>query len=171
MCLDQIQTTIGIIQAALTSIAIVIGGIWTYRQFIRNRQKYSKLSINHLVYSSSINKAYRLIRVTLNLKNHSQIKIKLCDITLRLLQVDPWPDEIIDKALMPNETSFEWPLIEERIVSAEQNVIEPNEDDNLYFDFIVGTGIKKVIIYSHIKNKKQPEIGWNLETLINLDQQ
>jgi hypothetical protein len=36
-----------IIQSLLTSLAIVVGGIWTYNEFIRERTDIARLNINH----------------------------------------------------------------------------------------------------------------------------
>jgi hypothetical protein len=103
------QPYVDLAQALISTAAIVVGGIWTYILFIKNRTKFPKLKLSHSLYSRQIDPRQRLIRVTLLMENQSSILVKLNEVTVRLLQLDPWPQGILDrKALLACISRAPW---------------------------------------------------------------
>lgn len=49
MELSMLKTFFEILESALTGIAIIVGGFWTYKMFVKKREKYPRASINHCI--------------------------------------------------------------------------------------------------------------------------
>lgn len=171
MWIDIIRPYAEVGQAVATIGAVLVGGFWTYMMFIRRRSMYPKLRLTHTVYTRNIDEEHRFLRVTLTFENQSNVLVKIREITSRILQLEPWPDDIISPGLElgHNHASFEWPYVDYRDIDPQKVEIEPGELDEYCFDYVVDREIKAVIFYSWIKNLRKRKIGWQLSTPHNLD--
>jgi hypothetical protein len=164
------------IASVATVLAIISGGIWAFYKFITLRENKPHIILNSKITSFRISKDFNLIHVDLEINNIGKVLAKIEKIETRLLQVIPVAEkeveEFIEKntkdSMKPsNEIDLIWPKLEESIKDYSQSKgekceIEPGEIDNFEFDFVARKTIKKVCIYSYIKNcKKRPEIGWH----------
>ena len=70
------------------------------------------------------------------------------------------------------ESEIEWPLLGEVDLSGEEQKceIEPGEKEEFDFDFVIGSEIESVVIYSYLKNRKKgrKQIGWNKTTIYDI---
>jgi hypothetical protein len=171
MLIETIRPYIEIGQDAATIVAIIVGGIWTYMLFVRRRSMYPKLRLTHTVYTRDIDAERRFLRVTLTFENQSNVLVKIREITSRILQLEPWPDDIISPGLElgHDHASYEWPHIDYRDIEPQKVEIEPGELDEYCFDYVIDREIKAVIVYSWVKNLRKRRIGWQLSTPHNLD--
>ena len=76
------------LESVATILAILIGGVWTYILFIKNREKFPKADITH-----SIEKINRkndvIVRLTIEIKNLGKVKLPVKSGEVRLQQIKP----------------------------------------------------------------------------------
>ena len=170
--------TLQTLQLLIMSIAIVVGGIWTYILFVRKRQKYPRANITHRVEHWPVSDGKTLLRVTVNISNEGEILLSLVSGFTRVQQMMPWPPELLefikrDKEFVKGgQTEVEWPLLKQRPFPFEkrEREIEPGEIDEVHFDFIIDPEVQIVVLYSYLKNKRKwrREIGWNTTSVYEL---
>ena len=170
--------TIQTLQLLIVSIAIVVGGIWTYILFVRKRQKYPRANITHGVEHWPIADGKTLLRVTVNISNECEILLPLVSGFTRVQQMMPWPPKLLESIrcnkefIKEGQTEVEWPLLKQRSFPFDrrEREIEPGETDELHFDFIIDSDVQVIAVYSYLKNakKRRRDIGWNATSIYDL---
>lgn len=170
--MDFWKDLFSIIQTALTSVGIVVGGFWTYCLFVRQRLSFPKVDIKLFIQDKIIFEGTRFIHAEIKLSNLGTVILKSDYSELRLRKILPIPDEIepdIKKGLDPvleGKTEIEWPLIVGREWKWNEKdfEIEPGESDSLHADYIIESDIKLSEFYFYLRNakKKAQNIGWTL---------
>lgn len=167
-----------IISNIIETIAIIVGGTWTYILFIKNREKYPKADIIQNVTHVRLDKSHILIRVDLKLVNTGKVLLSGLDTENRIQQILPLPRTVkkaVERGKDPvekGESEVLWPMIGERQVTLEKELaeIEPGEDESIQFDYVVGSGVKVVQVYTYVRNifKSKKEIGWGVTSLYDI---
>jgi len=162
----------GIIQALTTSIAIVIGGVWTYLIFVRQRLNFPKVVIELITENHILPDGNRLVHAEVAINNVGNILLRSNYAELRIRQVLPVHDVIkttIDDGknpVMEDGTKIEWPMLCGREWKWEKGdfEIEPGESDSLHTDYIIPDNVEVVEFYCYISNfkKKRSKLGWTL---------
>jgi hypothetical protein len=167
-----------IVQSIVTSIGIVFGGVWTYRLFVKRREKFPRAKLEYQVQVFDYSADERHIRVGLTIKNESQVLLKIEKGHTWIQQIEPYASEaveefkerITDAEKAPYEAR--WPLIEERLHTGKNGIeVEPLEVHDLYMDFFVNKCFKKIAVYTFLENsaKADRHIGWTASTVVNLE--
>jgi hypothetical protein len=159
-----------IIQALTTTTAIVIGGVWTYLLFVRQRLNFPKVNIKLRTEDKLIPGSYRLVHVKVSIDNVGNVILRSNNAELRIRQVLPVPDDIktaVDEEKDPvikGKTEIEWPMLFGRKWEWEKGgfEIEPGEFDALHADYIIDDSVEVVEFYFYISNakKKRSQLGW-----------
>lgn len=169
----------GLIQACAVSLGIAVGGVWTYRLFVRNRLAYPRAHLGLAIVHVPIRKGEaRLIHVTLSISNTGDVLLKSNGAELRLRQVVPIPDVISRCAegscdpVPAGQTEIEWPVLAARQWSwaTDGFEIEPGESDCLHADFMIPGDISVVELYCFVSNyrKRRSQLGWTSTELHSL---
>jgi len=177
MSLDDFKTIADIIQATLTSFAIIIGGVWTYDKFIRMREKYPRAKCTHKIIEKPLRNEL-LIHVCVEITNIGEVLLSLVSYDVRIYQINPLSTElerqITEKkfSITEGEREIDWPLIGSRKgeLGKSEYEIEPKETQVLHFDFPMDYNVRGIQIYSYMKNatKKGREIGWDCISFYDL---
>jgi hypothetical protein len=168
-----------LIESIVTVVAILVGGIWSYFLFVQNRQRYPRANVQITVTHKKIPNKKILIHVKVAISNIGNILLSIVSLETRLQCVLPISTELEGltkgKLLLNGETEIEWPLIDsyERTFNNGDYEIEPNETQEMCFDFIVDNSTQTVAIYCYIKNqkKRRREIGWDSTVLYDLNEE
>lgn len=168
------KTIADIIKSGATVIAIIVGGIWTYFLFVRNRLDYPKVLIEIKPHEVSLPKQKRLIHAKINIKNVGRVRLRSSKAELRLRSVVPLPldiEEAVDGGFDPvaeGQKEIPWPMLAGREWDWGKNEfeIEPDEEDTLHADFIIDDSTSVVEFYCFIKNAKKDTLGWS-STLVH----
>lgn len=163
------------IEAVVTILAIIIGGLWTYILFVKNREKFPKADIKHIVEKINVSNEI-VIRLTIEVKNLGKTKLPVTSGEVRLQQIKPSTTAVLKAVEMFNEIEnnkkreIGWPVLEERIFSFKKDEyeLEPAEKDNFEFDFIVSDEIELIQFYTHIENGFKEDKGWNYTSIHEL---
>lgn len=164
------------LESVATILAILIGGVWTYILFIKNREKFPKADITHRI--EKINRKNDVIvRLTIEIKNLGKVKLPVKSGEVRLQQIKPSTSTVIDaiERFQENKNAKKreigWPILEERLFSFEKDEyeLEPTEKEHFEFDFILDQEIDVIQFYTHIKNVFKADKGWNYTSIHELN--
>ncbi len=183
----KLKEKIETVQTVVTTIGIIIGGLWTYNIFIKERHNYPhanlQLEVSHVGLSSQIN----LLRITTVVTNSGTSKLDLKEATIRIQQIKPVLDctgtpscatDQVNDALNRIEQQldkFTWPMISQRRKIWKNAIeIEPKEKEKLDFEFAIPSNVKHVRIYTFHKNerkfkRKGGDYGWGLSSYYNFE--
>ena len=179
-CKERIET----IEAIVTIVAIILGGIWTYNLFIKERKHYPHANIEQKVSHVALSNDINLLRVDIGLTNTGNSRLVLKKSIIRIQQILPILPYIeqniqavkqVNAALKETERKedrFSWPLLSERNKIFEKPLdIEPGEKDVIDFEFVIPSKVKAIRIYSYFRNeektKGKDEVGWSISTYYN----
>ena len=163
MTLAQWKDIAEIIQSIVTVGAIVVGGLWFFRRRLNRPWARVKNHVEHRRREDG----KTLLHVTVHIDNIGQVLLRVAEGFVRIQQVLPSDEEILREAECDAE-EIPWPSLAEKRISQGQQEIEPGEDDERQFDFVLEEGAKSVIVYTHIRNLSKRDIGWNATTLYDI---
>lgn len=172
---DTVNLWVEIAQGVTTTLAIILGGWWAYFRFVRQREGCPRARIEHMVSFKRLSDSSTLLRVGVEIRNEGNVLLKWNEGLVRVQQVLPCPPETVAwlyerlESTETGQTEADWPLLAERAIAKHRQEIEPGEPDTTYFDFILGTPIESVLIYSHIRNATKEGVGWNHTTMHDVD--
>jgi len=171
---QTIQQLAQALQSAAAVAALFIGGLWTYRLFVKNRLGKPSAKISHQVTVKDLGDRAVLVRVGVLVESQGAVLVRIETGKVRLARVMPLDAEFSEQ-LQKHEyplregARLKWPVLEVRSFdwSRAPREIEPRESDTFFFDFIVDEPLKTFEVYSYFKNLSKPgrEIGWNTTTI------
>ena len=171
MNVNNFSIAIEIASNIIQSIAIIIGGIWAYVLFIRNRQNHPKVSVSHHVEQRCLPNGKIYLHVSILIENKGTVLMRLSSCEVRIRRVLPFTDEIAKSVyfgkdpVKKKETEISWYLISKRKTKRETKTvdclaIEPSETGIYNFDFIIDREEKTIQILSfterETRNNKLP---------------
>lgn len=175
MDISKIEYIADIILVAVTVIAIIIGGTWSYWLFVKNRQKFPRASIAHRITHRHIADGKLLLHVNVIISNTGDVLLSLIHLETRIQQLLPLPAGILDsinKGQNPvpeGETEVAWPLIDSQELEFKEGEceIEPGESQEIHHDFIIDAEVETIEVYSYLINeqKRDRKIAWDLTTI------
>jgi len=177
---SAVKTRFEIVESAAKTLAIAVGGWWTYGLFVRNRKGLPHASLSHVVSNCGHSDGRVLVRVTVIVKNIGEVLLDLKSADVRIAQVSPVPENVAS-ALRGNQDPVEkgkvevaWPpLSAARVLSyaTDRAEVEPGESQTLFFDFAVPSEVRIIEVYSYVTNeaKRHKEIGWRCVTMNAID--
>ena len=177
--MEFLEDLFSVIQPALISVGIIMGGIWTYFLFVHQRLRFPKVGIELFITDKILPEGARFIHADIKINNLGHVILKPDHSELRLRQIVPLHDEIkqdikvgVDPVLQ-DETEIKWPMVAGRNWkwNKKEFEIEPGESDSLHSDYIVESNIKVVEFYFYLSNvkKKSKKIGWGLTKIHEFD--
>ena len=170
-------------QSIVATVALVVGGYWTWMLFVVKRQKYPRANITQRVTHRRMNNDWYLIQVTVSISNTGDVLLSLESAEIRILRILPPPEDVVLEPLSRDgdpvadgKTEVEWPLANIRAAirapswKTGEYEIEPGETDHDSYDFFVKADVGTVEVYTHYRNekKRKREIGWDCTTLYDL---
>ncbi len=171
---DQVE----VVSHFVTMVAIVTGGIWTYKIFVEERQEYPHVNVELKAGHVSLDNCLNLIRVAVELTNSGASRVVSGKAIVRVQQVRPLPPcysdvepcasrEIaaaVDDAPRVHDR-FSWLMLASR-KQVKPNILdlEPGEKQEQDYEFVVASDVEVVRIYSYYQNDSRTtpgeEIGW-----------
>lgn len=178
--LSRMKETVEFLATVLTLLAIIFGGSWSYVLFIRTRQKYPSANISQGITYREITADKLWVRVTVTLQNTGKVLLSLVSGVSWIQQVAPLDAEISEKIknvedpVSQGGSEIIWPLVEERKLSwgKGEREIEPSESDQIYFDFVVDSDLRTIVVYSYFTNvkkfRRRKGLGWQIARVYDL---
>jgi hypothetical protein len=177
----EMKELVEVVASGLTLLAIIVGGTWSYLLFIRTRQKYPSANISQDITYRRITADKVWVRVIVTLQNTGKVLLSLVSGLAWIQQVLPLDDELREKIensedlFGEKESYIRWTLCEETKLNWEkgEHEIEPSETDQVYFDFIVDSELRTILIYTYFSNvkkfKRSKSLGWQIAKVYDLN--
>ena len=177
---EKIET----LESIITIIAIIVGGVWTYNIFIKERRDYPHANIDQNVSHTKLSDEINLLRVSIELTNTGNSILAIKKSIVRVQQILPVPHCAENKPCVTDEVNtalrdrqrkedrFSWPLLSKRERNYEKPLdVEPKENEILDFEFAIPSKIVTVRIYTFFRNEEKSEgkneVGWSVSTYYN----
>ena len=166
-----------IVQSVVTIAAVIVGGIWTYIIFGKERKQYPHVDIEHKLSHVGLSPKINLLRVGIELSNHGSTRLGVGKWMVRVQQILPLEpcekngpcieDEIkrASEAVVRKTNNFSWPMIAKREENLPEGIsVEPEEKQVFEFEFVLPSEVKVARVYSYFRNDllsmSLNEIGW-----------
>jgi hypothetical protein len=161
MTLEQWKGIAGLAESLAKIIALAVGGSWTYLLFVKKRTAFPRAEVTHTCAAYPIDDNRSVLRVTLTVKNKSDVLMQIISGRVVVHQIAPFADDVdqVPLGFVGEGDSFEY--VE----------VEPGESDAIDFDVFVKGDVRVVQIYSYLKNmsKTTRELGWNCTSIHQLN--
>jgi hypothetical protein len=172
-----------ICEAVATISAIIIGGIWTYKNFIAERVNHPRLQMTVTASDLALPADRKLLIIDENLENLGNRLITLRAGEIRIIQVLPVPKIIAAdlKASTPIPATTDpmaWPVLNDlahhydpKQQWTDEHIIEPGEKDQIHTEVVLDKGIQVVGILAYIYNptgNPNKPLGWQVMNFYNL---
>jgi hypothetical protein len=166
-------------QSFVTALAIIIGGIWTYRKYIQNREGLPKAKLEHKITHRIVNEKIMLLDINITIYNIGDSKITIQSWEIILNQILPPISEFLDtiNAFEISENEVRSIILWHKLISEikelgkeNRHIIEPNESHQFHKNYIISSEIKTVSLYTYFHNIaiEDHSVGWALNTIYDL---
>lgn len=164
--MDTFQFWTITIESVITIIAIVIAGIFAWRNGIIFRHRSPHINIAHDVTHRFISPSYTHLIVTATLHNSSRVKVEFRDGFVVLQKIAPLNDDEVtqlyaqfsDDAVSANEGAedIQWETLDEmrNVWNKDELIVEPGSAATLTTEFIVPKDIQAVLITTYLYNTR-----------------
>lgn len=164
--MDTFQFWTVTIESVITIIAIVIAGIFAWRNGIIFRHRSPHINIAHDVTHRFISPSYTHLIVTATLQNSSRVKVEFRDGLFILQKIAPLNDDEVtqlyaqslDDAVSANEelNDPQWETLDElwSVWDKDGLIVEPGSTTALTIEFIVPKTIHAVLITTYLYNTR-----------------
>lgn len=185
--MGEVPVWVSTTQSLVTTLALIVAGIWSYLLFIRQRQQFPRAEVSHRVSFFDLESNEVLVRITVAVKNVGAVLVRLVEGRVQIQQVRPTTLEFIERMATTDDLGaedrleFEWPTLGKMDCQwkEEPHEVEPTESDEFHFDFVISQGVRTIQVYSYFRNSKKKryfpnvwkgrEIGWNHTTIAEVD--
>jgi len=165
-----------VISKIVTVSATILGAIWSYYAFFRQRLKEPRLNVTHEINALDLPDGRRLLKVYAAITNLGQVRVELPVWHLRAEQILPLtqtPTKDLDKGAFADAYGHaHWNCLAEGNFSDDSFMmaLEPGETDRASANIVIKSGVEVVQVYSHFKCTKDPNSreGWPSKTLVDL---
>jgi hypothetical protein len=171
--IEDISNLTDITRNILAAAAIVVGAIWAYHRFVRERTRWPRATLNLEFTDRLLDDSRRLLSVKLHVTNEGLGLMRLTQIRFDIFRVLPYGDEMrvnvtAGCAHLGHSLEADWPCISSREYTwpkKEKPEIEPRESDEFVCDFFIEPSEDFVFLYAYIDNEKkgrirQRSLGW-----------
>ncbi len=150
-----------------TVFAVAIGGSVLY---LLRRQRFPRAKIEQTIHHRSIDAERLLLFVVVTITNCGEVRIRMEDGVTWVRKIMPGAPEFLDdpkmgESLVKCGVGY---LIGEKNadIIAGLTEIEPGEEQEFCFEFILPSDVQTLAIYSHFGNvkKRKGDLGWNRTT-------
>jgi hypothetical protein len=165
----------------LSGFIIVIGAIFAWWRWGREKPQAKRAQLTHQVFVAPVDEKNLVLHVALEIQNKGKVRIKLHAGTTEVKKISPADEEIRtvleNNTLAENQTEMAWPKLmdmERRYdYYATEEIsfrINSNETDYLYCDFILPKSYKVIAIRSELyfSEKIKPKYPWVCTTFVNV---
>ena len=169
------------LQAAVTILAILVGGVLANRRLQIFRTFEPHLTITNKVSYRPIGESYVHVAVTATLHNSSKVKMEIREAFFRLQKIAPVSDDVVEVLYAEYAEAFEkreykniqWETLDEIPFTWDKDVVivEPGEMHQETCELIVPNEVVSAIIYSYFYNSRVPQVphGWGATTVLDMN--
>lgn len=176
--LAKTKQVMDILQAIATIAALAVGGVWTYRLVIVQRQEEPRLKIEHKISQHKLPSGETLLSIDEMLSNPGTTLVALRSSEIRIIPLLPLPPGVAKEASgqddLPNivRSPDKWPVLKvaQRQFPDGERLLEPGEEDQMHSEFTLPAKIQVICVASYVENPKNPKVGWQRITIYDIVQ-
>ena len=161
--LGTLDTAASIAFNILAGVAIIVGGGWTLWKHIRERQYYSSANVGISAEHIETADGRLVVRAVLAIRNVGKTFMRIDRAFVWIQLVEPFEGTVLDSLASMDEAvadevspiaEADWPLLAERTIEfgRGQMDIEPGEQDEIPFEFLLEGGTETVLLYGYVRN-------------------
>lgn len=175
-----IKDAAGIAQALATVAAVVLGGVFAYRNGLLFRTFEPHLTVAQSVTHRRISDQHIHVGVTVTLSNSSKVKVEIHQAEFILQRIAPLTDaevELLDAQVSEDAEiqHIQWPVLDEWQREWERNelIVEPGGSHQEIFEFIIPQEVTAILVYSYFHNSdylrhSQSAQGWSVTSFYDI---
>ena len=151
-------------ESIVTVVAIVIAGIFAWRNGIIFRHRSPHINITHEVSHRAVSEEYIHLAVTLNLDNGSNVKVEFRDALFVLQHLAPMADaevedlyyDVPEHQQVEEPFAIQWEKLEEIWCRWDKDdfSVEPGETKAYTIEFVVHSDVASVLITTYMYNSR-----------------
>jgi hypothetical protein len=171
---------LGIVAQIVSTTAIIIGGVWTYRLFVRQRTNVARANLTQTVEKVDLTAGKTLVRLGLAVENKGNTSIQPRTLEAFVHNLRPITDADLGRleAARPprgeTDDTLDWPELGRRELDlyTEEFMVEPGETAHLWVDFLIPNGIEVFQVYSRLDcGKTYGDLYWDVTSIVRSDAQ
>ncbi len=176
--LEFIGDLVQIIGSIVTTLTVIIGGIFAWRRWGREDPEAKRADLTQEIEHHLLSNTHRLVHTVFTIKNVGAATLKFKMGYTLLQQVTPLAG-IFGRALLADyakrgasKTEYEWPIIGYRKYPAKKDKlkIDSGETERLHCDFIIPAKVKTIFVYSNAcLDPKDLDLGWDVTSFYDLE--
>jgi hypothetical protein len=181
--LEDVKTVSDVASNAVTIGAVLIGAVWAYWAFLRERTRWPKATVELILSHRELSDGHTLLHAKVKIHNAGRGLMKLTRIRVDVSQVLPLSAEEQKKLAAVGLKSHEGTQARWRFLDGARSVwgsgpeadpepeVEPEENDEFGYDFIVPATLETVYVYVYIANAKKrgKQLGWSVTNYYDLE--
>lgn len=169
--IDEQARAISIVKDLMTIVALVLGGLWTFRIYLKQRTDASALDLTQSVLVLCLPNGGWLLKLTVRLKNVGKTQVQVTEWTYRADVLLPLTDEGERMTATPNgfsERESPWPVYGEVTLTGADFgfAIEPGATQSESANLVLPADLDVVQVYTFIYSPSSR--GWWDRTIIDL---
>lgn len=167
------------LESLATVAALIIGGIWTFRAFIRGRGNHPRAAIEHQAAHRLLPNGAQLLILDVFIANAGQASVQLRKAETWVQQILPLPAHVQSRIAAGQDIAEDgknegdWNLlgtVHEQHFPEGEYVIDPGERDQFRHNFLLPPHVRTIQIYTYLEPVTEG-IGWKLKTTYDLTDQ
>jgi len=173
---------IEVVKSIASILALIVGGIWSYHLFIKERAHFPHVRIEQKASHITLSEDKNLLCVNIELSNTGNSLLVIKKYLILIQQILPTIEgealSQVNAALKEkgNKRSvdwYSWPALVVREAMLDNPIeLEPGENQVVCFEFAVKSKAEVVRIHSYFRNEKKikgkDEVGWYVATYYDL---
>jgi hypothetical protein len=167
---------VNMITNIITCLILVIGGIFAWWKWGREKPQLFRANLEHQVFLADFDNDNIVIHVSLDIHNKGNVRLEMSSGWTEVRIVCPVDEKIKDvlnreNKYWDNNTEIDWPAFERlnHNGSLIGLVVDSDETEHLYSDFILPRSYKVIAIHSQVFFKEDPKTRWPCTTFINVN--
>jgi hypothetical protein len=180
--LETVKLVSDIASNVVTIVVAVLGVVTAYLAFFSERKRWPKADLKLVMSHRQLTDDKVLLHVKVKISNAGRSLMKLSALRVDVRQVLPLLDEtagLLDGDGLVSRTEggakARWETIDTAHPEWDPDEgrapeIEPGENDELRFDFVLPTLLETAFIYVYVQNvkKRKRKVGWTVTSLYDL---
>jgi hypothetical protein len=162
-------------------LALLVGGLWTYRVFVRQRLDWKRACLQHEVTILSRSQDWMVIRVRVCIQNIGSVVIVFAHGSTQIFQVSPVSEQIakivageaaqVGESLV-KRTKLPWPklVLYDYPLQDDEFILEPGETGSLYCEFSLPAKVESILVRTELpyNSSKSYDERWLEESVHTL---
>lgn len=160
---DGVKTITGVVKDIVQIFAIVGAGAWASYRFGLFRERVPRGTISHEITHRTLTDTTVHLSVTVIFSNTGRVVWSFEPdrdnrTTIQLVKPIDHKDleSLQERVAAGDSQTYQWPVLDDRSLTHPLK-IEPSDTEEINHEFVLGSGVESILVYSFYRSKKR---GW-----------